>query len=76
MATLIPSLNSCLLRMTSGERRVARALEGNLDQDYLPWDDVPIGSKRRQSNCMKCDRSSALVRRLATVTNLKIPTVP
>ena len=43
MATLIPSLNSCLPRMTGGEKRLARALEHQLDDDYLLWYDVPIG---------------------------------
>lgn len=42
-ATLIPSLNSCLRRMTSGERRLAQRLEEKLDSDYLIWYDVPVG---------------------------------
>ncbi len=46
MATLIPSLNSCLLRMTSGEKRLARALEHHLEDDYLLWYDVPVGPKQ------------------------------
>lgn len=44
MATLIPSLNSCLSRMTSGEKRFARRLEAKLEDDYLLWYDVPVGS--------------------------------
>lgn len=32
--------------MTSGERRLAQRLEANLEDDYLLWYDVPIGSKR------------------------------
>lgn len=46
MATLIPSLNSCLSRMTSGEKRMAEALEHHLEDNYLLWYDVPIGSKQ------------------------------
>lgn len=46
MATLIPSLNSCLSQMTSGEKRLARVLESHLEDDYLLWYDVPIGQKR------------------------------
>ncbi|HEY9690688.1 MAG TPA: 3'-5' exonuclease [Oculatellaceae cyanobacterium] len=32
--------------MTSGEKRVARALENDLDDDHLLWYDVPIGKKQ------------------------------
>lgn len=46
MATLIPSLNSCLPRMTSGEKRIAEALEHHLEDDYLLWYDVPVGAKQ------------------------------
>jgi hypothetical protein len=45
MATLIPSLSTCVSRMTSGERRLAERLEQKLDADYLMWYDVPIGEK-------------------------------
>ena len=44
--TLIPSLNSCLSRMTPGEKRLGRRLEEKLDEDYLLWYDVPIGRKQ------------------------------
>ena len=47
MASLIPSLNSCLSRMTSGEKRFARRLESLLEDDYLCWYDIPLGAKRR-----------------------------
>lgn len=46
MATLIPSFSSCAQKMTSGERRFARRLEGKLEDDYLLWYDVPIGPKK------------------------------
>jgi hypothetical protein len=43
MATLMPSLNSCTGRMTSGERRFAQRLSDKLEDDYLCWYDVPVG---------------------------------
>ena len=46
MANLIPSLNSCLSRMTSGEKRFARRLESHMEEDYLCWYELPVG--RRQ----------------------------
>ncbi|WP_263144490.1 3'-5' exonuclease [Pseudomonas sp. RIT-PI-AD] len=46
MATLLPTLNTCLPRMTSGERRFARCLESKLEEDYLCWYDVPLGPRR------------------------------
>ncbi len=46
MATLIPALGTCVLRMTSGERRVAERLEAKLDDDYLLWYDVPMGPRK------------------------------
>lgn len=48
MAEIIPSLNRTVLaRMTAGERRVARRLEALLEDDYLVWYDIPVGSQRR-----------------------------
>ena len=46
MATLIPSLATCVSRMTGGERRLAERLEAKLDDDYLVWYDVPVGPKQ------------------------------
>ena len=46
MATLIPSLSTCVSRMTSGERRLAERLEHKLDDDYLLWYDVPGGPRQ------------------------------
>lgn len=46
MATLIPSLSTCVSRMTQGERRLAERLEQKLDDDYLVWYDVPVGPKQ------------------------------
>lgn len=48
MAILIPGRNTCLPRMTRGERRLAHRIEEKLEDDYLVWYDVPIGPKRRQ----------------------------
>jgi len=47
MAQLIPNLNTCLSRMTPGEKRLARRLEALLDDDYLCWYDIPVGRKNR-----------------------------
>ena len=43
MATIIPSINSPLTRMTPGERRFAARIEEKLENDYLCWFDIPIG---------------------------------
>jgi hypothetical protein len=48
MATQIPTLNSCLPRMTAGEKRFAQRLEQKLEDDYLLWYDVPVGLKQRR----------------------------
>lgn len=45
MATLIPSLNQCDTRMTSGERRFAHRIVDKLEEDYLAWYDVPVGPR-------------------------------
>jgi len=45
MTTLLPSLTTCVARMTAGERRTAERLEQKLDDDYLVWYDVPVGPK-------------------------------
>ena len=48
MAEIIPALNKQTLgRMTPGEKRLARRLESLLEDDYLVWYDIPVGSKRR-----------------------------
>ncbi len=44
MAKLIPTFGSCVPRMTGGEKRLAVALQGKLEDDYVVWFDVPIGS--------------------------------
>ena len=47
MASLIPSLNTCLRKMTSGEKRFARRVETLLEDDYLCWYDVGVGPRHR-----------------------------
>jgi len=47
MASLIPGRNSCLPRMTPGEKRLSERLEQKLEDDYLLWYDVPIGLRQR-----------------------------
>jgi hypothetical protein len=47
LATLIPSLNASLRRMTGGERRFAQRLVDKLEDDYTCWYDVPIGVAAR-----------------------------
>jgi hypothetical protein len=47
MAELIPSLNTCLPKMTAGEKRFARRLLDLLEDDYLIWYDIPLGKQRR-----------------------------
>jgi len=44
MAHFVPALSAVVGKMTSGERRFARRLESHLEDDYLCWYDVPIGS--------------------------------
>lgn len=45
MARLIPALPSVTSRMTPGERRFAQRLESHLEDDYLCWYGVPVGSR-------------------------------
>ena len=46
MATLIPTRNGSLPRMTGGEKRFSEQLETKLEDDYLLWYDVPVGLKQ------------------------------
>lgn len=46
MSRFMPALSSCVGRMWPGERRLAERLEKKLEDDYLIWFDVPIGSKQ------------------------------
>ncbi|NRA23050.1 MAG: hypothetical protein HRU08_00950 [Oleispira sp.] len=46
MAKIIPSLSSCVRKMTSGEKRFGRRLESLLEDGYLCWFDIPLGKNR------------------------------
>lgn len=48
MATLIPSLGSCVSRMTPSEHWLAERLEQKLDASHLLWYGVPVGPKQSQ----------------------------
>ena len=62
MATLIPSMGSCVSRMTSGEKRLAERLEQKLDDDYLLWYDVPMGPRNTHPDfCVLHPRRGILV---------------
>ena len=62
MATLIPSIGSCVSRMTNGERRLAERLEQKLDDDYLLWYDVPMGPRNTHPDfCIMHPRRGILV---------------
>jgi len=62
MATLIPSMGSCVSRMTGGERRLAERLEQKLDDDYLLWYDVPMGPRNAHPDfCVLHPRRGILV---------------
>ncbi len=62
MATLIPSMGTCVARMTSGERRLAERLEQKLDDDYLLWYDVPMGPRNAHPDfCVMHPRRGILV---------------
>jgi hypothetical protein len=50
MANLIPALNSCLGRMTSGEKRLAWRIRSHLEDDYLCWYELPVGKRQRYSD--------------------------
>lgn len=50
MAQLIPSLNSCLSRMQSGEKRFAYRLESHLEDDYLCWYESAVGNRQKYTD--------------------------
>ena len=50
MASLIPTLNSCIHRMHAGEKRLARCLETLLEDDYLCWYELPVGIRQRYTD--------------------------
>jgi len=73
MATLIPSLSSCLTRMQAGEKRVARRLESHLEDDYLCWYEMPVGKRQRYSDFIILHPGRGLL--LLEVKDWKLETV-
>ena len=73
MATLIPSLNSCLTRMQAGEKRFARRLETHLEDDYLCWYEVPVGRRQRYSDFIVLHAARGLL--LLEVKDWKLDTI-
>ena len=73
MATLIPALNSCLSRMTSGEKRFASRLEDKLEDDYLCWYDVSIGERTRHPDFVVFHPSRGLL--VLEVKDWKLDTI-
>lgn len=47
MATLVPSINASLRRMTNGEMRLAQRLIDKLEDDDYGWNDVPFDVEAR-----------------------------
>ncbi|MEQ8264739.1 3'-5' exonuclease [Pseudohaliea sp.] len=73
MATLIPSLNSCLPKMTSGEKRLARRLESHLEDDYSCWFDIPLGGRQKYSDFIVLHPARGLL--LLEVKDWKLDTI-
>jgi hypothetical protein len=73
MATLIPSLNSCLSKMTSGEKRLARRLESHLEDDYFCWFDQPVGGRQKYSDFIVLHPARGLL--LLEVKDWKLDTI-
>ncbi|MGB7934334.1 MAG: 3'-5' exonuclease [Gammaproteobacteria bacterium] len=73
MATLIPSLSSCLSRMQAGERRFARRIETLLEDDYLCWYELPVGKRQRYSDFILLHPHRGLL--LLEVKDWKVETI-
>lgn len=73
MAKLIPSLNSCLSRMTAGEKRFARRLESYLEDSYSCWYDIPIGRRQKYSDFIVLHPAKGLL--LLEVKDWKFDTI-
>ncbi|MFW5453931.1 3'-5' exonuclease [Thioalkalivibrio sulfidiphilus] len=73
MATLIPSLNSCLGRMQAGEKRFARRLDSHLEDDYLCWYEMPVGRRQRYSDFIVLHPARGLL--LLEVKDWKMETI-
>ena len=73
MATLVPSLNSCLGKMQAGEKRLARRLEALLEDDYLCWYELPVGKRQRYTDFIILHPGRGLL--LLEVKDWKIDTI-
>ena len=73
MATLVPSLNSCLGKMQAGEKRFARCLEALLEDDYLCWYELPVGKRQRYTDFIILHPGRGLL--LLEVKDWKIDTI-
>ncbi|MEN8207349.1 MAG: 3'-5' exonuclease [Pseudomonadota bacterium] len=73
MATLVPSLNSCLGKMQAGEKRFARRLEAILEDDYLCWYELPVGKRQRYTDFIILHPGRGLL--LLEVKDWKIDTI-
>lgn len=73
MATLIPSLNSCLSKMTAGEKRFASRLESHLEDDYSCWFDIPVGGRQKYSDFIVLHPGRGLL--LLEVKDWKLDTI-
>lgn len=73
MANLIPSLNSCVGRMQSGEKRFAWRIASHLEDDYLCWYELPVGKRRRYSDFIILHPARGLL--LLEVKDWKIDTI-
>ena len=73
MATLVPSLNSCLGKMQAGEKRLARRLEALLEDDYLCWYELSVGKRQRYTDFIILHPGRGLL--LLEVKDWKIDTI-
>jgi len=73
MANLIPSLNSCVGRMQSGEKRFAWRIASHLEDDYLCWYELPVGKRQRYSDFIILHPARGLL--LLEVKDWKIDTI-
>lgn len=73
MATLIPTINSCLSRMTGGEKRFAYRLEDKLEDDYLCWYDVSIGERTQHPDFVVFHPGRGVL--VLEVKDWKVPTI-
>ena len=73
MASLIPSINSCVNRMQSGEKRFAWRLGSHLEDDYLCWYELPVGKRQRYSDFIILHPARGLL--LLEVKDWKLDTI-